>query len=425
MAVGLSEPDEIHPVAGIKLAAVAAGIKKNGGNDLVVFVIDKSELSTGMDGSKVMQAQSPACAATFTQNAFCAAPVTLAKKHLSLFSPELPVRALLINSGNANAGTGEKGKQNALQSCAWLAEKLQCSTEQILPFSTGVIGEQLPMPVLQSGIDKVVSNLSEDNWLSAAKGIMTTDTIAKAVSKVIKIDNRAITISGIAKGSGMICPNMATMLSFITTDANIEAGFLQQCLLDAMDISFNSITVDGDTSTNDACVLIATAKANNTQLNKASAEAKIFIDALNDACQHLAQAIVRDAEGATKFVTVAVSQAQSKTEAKNVAYTVAHSPLVKTALFASDPNWGRILAAVGRAGIEQLDISGVNLFLDDVCIVRSGGVDVDYSEEKGQEVMNKEEITIKVELGRGSEAVSIWTSDLSHEYVRINAEYRT
>ncbi len=425
MAVGLSEPDEILPVAGIKLASVSAGIKKNGGNDLVVFVIDKSELSTGMDDSRGIQEQSPTCAATFTQNAFCAAPVTLAKKHLSLFSPELPVRALLINSGNANAGTGETGKQNALQSCAWLAEKLQCSAEQILPFSTGVIGEQLPMPVLQSGIDKVVSNLSADNWLSAAKGIMTTDTIAKAVSKVIKIDNRAITISGIAKGSGMICPNMATMLSFVTTDANIESSFLQHCLLDAVDISFNSITVDGDTSTNDACVLIATARANNTQLNKASAEAKIFIDALNDVCQHLAQAIVRDAEGATKFVTVAVSQAQSKTEAKNVAYTVAHSPLVKTALFASDPNWGRILAAVGRAGIEQLDISGVNLFLDDVCIVRSGGVDADYSEEKGQEVMDKEEITIKVELGRGSEAVSIWTSDLSHEYVRINAEYRS
>ena len=409
MAVGLSEPEKIHPVAGIKLASVSAGIKKNGRDDLVVFVIDKNA----------------ACAATFTQNAFCAAPVTLAKKHVSHFSPEQTVRALLINSGNANAGTGETGKQNALQSCAWLAEKLQCSVEQILPFSTGVIGEQLPMPALQSGIDKVVSHLSEDNWLPAAKGIMTTDTIAKAVSKTIVIDSQAITISGIAKGSGMICPNMATMLSFVTTDANIEAGFLQQCLADAVDHSFNSITVDGDTSTNDACVLIATAKANNMQLNTASAEAKIFIDALDDVCQYLAQAIVRDAEGATKFVTVVVSQAQSKAEAKNVAYTIAHSPLVKTALFASDPNWGRILAAVGRAGIEQLDISGVNLFLDDVCIVRSGGIDANYSEEQGQAVMNKEEISITVELGRGSEVASIWTSDLSHEYVRINSEYRS
>ena len=409
MAVGLSQPEKILPVAGIKLASVSAGIKKNGGNDLVVLAIDKSAT----------------CAATFTQNAFCAAPVTLAKKHLSLFSSEQPARALLINSGNANAGTGETGKQNALQSCAWLAEKLQCSVEQILPFSTGVIGEQLPMPVLQAGIDKVVSNFSKDNWLSAAKGIMTTDTIAKAVSKTIVIDSQVITISGIAKGSGMICPNMATMLSFIATDADIEAGFLQQCLSDAVEESFNSITVDGDTSTNDACVLIATAKANITQLNSKSAEARIFTDALNDVCRHLAQAIVRDAEGATKFVTVTVSQAQSKAEAKNVGYTIAHSPLVKTALFASDPNWGRILAAVGRAGIDQLDINGVNIFLDDVCIVRSGGVDANYSEEKGQAVMNKEEICIKVELGRGNEGLSIWTSDLSHEYVRINSEYRS
>jgi glutamate N-acetyltransferase/amino-acid N-acetyltransferase len=409
MAVGLSEPEKILPVAGIKLATVAAGIKKKDRDDLVVFVIDNSA----------------ACAATFTQNAFCAAPVLLAKKHLSHYSCEQTVRALLINSGNANAGTGETGKQNALQSCAWLAEKLHCSVEQVLPFSTGVIGEQLPMPVLQSGIDKVVGCLSEDNWLSAAKAIMTTDTIAKAVSKTIVIDSKLITISGIAKGSGMICPNMATMLSFITTDANIEAGFLQQCLSDAVEKSFNSITVDGDTSTNDACVLIATAKANNTQLNRKSTEARIFTDALNDVCQHLAQSIVRDAEGATKFVTVVVSLAQSKAEAKKVAYTIAHSPLVKTALFASDPNWGRILAAVGRAGIEQLDVSVVNVFLDDVCIVRSGGVDANYSEEKGQAVMNKEEISIKVELGRGNESVSIWTSDLSHEYVRINSEYRS
>jgi len=410
MAVGLSEPEKILPVAGIKLASVSAGIKKNGDNDLVVFVMDETAV----------------CAATFTQNAFCAAPVTVAKKHLSLFSAEHPVRALLINSGNANAGTGEIGKQNAVQSCAWLAEKLQCSTEQILPFSTGVIGQQLPMLALQPGIDKVVNDLHEDNWLAAAKGIKTTDTVAKAVSKTINIDGQFVTISGIAKGSGMICPNMATMLSFVATDANIEADFLQQCLSGAVENSFNSITVDGDTSTNDACVLIATAKANNTQLNRVSAEAKIFIDALNDVCLYLAQAIVRDAEGATKFVTVSVSQAKTVAEAKNVAYTIAHSPLVKTAFFASDPNWGRILAAVGRAGIKQLDISGVNLFLDEVCIVRGGGgVDADYTEEKGQAVMNKEEITIAVELNRGLETATIWTSDLSYDYVRINAEYRT
>ena len=410
MAVGLSEPEKILAVAGIKLASVAAGIKKNSQHDLVVFTFEETAT----------------CAATFTRNAFCAAPVTLAKNNLSSGkTSHLRPRALLINSGNANAGTGETGMQNAKQACLWLAEELQCSAEQVLPFSTGVIGEQLPMPVMQSGITQVVKKLSEDNWLSAAKGIMTTDTVAKAVSRKISLDGQEITISGIAKGSGMICPNMATMLCFITTDANIESDFLQQCLSDAVAESFNAITVDGDTSTNDACVLIATAKANHEQLNKTSAQAIIFIDALNKVCQQLAQAVIRDAEGATKFVTVAVTQARSKAEAKNVAYTIAHSPLVKTALFASDPNWGRILAAVGRAGIEQLDISGVNIFLDDVCIVRSGGIDANYSEEKGQAVMNKEEITIKVELGRGTDSVLIWTSDLSHEYVRINSEYRS
>ena len=405
MAVGLSGPGKILPVAGIRLASFAAGIKKNGKDDLVVIVCD--------DGAT--------CAATFTKNAFCAAPVTLAKKHLSQHSP----RALLINSGNANAGTGEIGFQNATQSCVWLSEQLQCLPEQILPFSTGVIGEQLPMPVLNSGINQIVKGLSESSWLLAAKGIMTTDTVAKAISKTITLDSQKITISGISKGSGMICPNMATMLAFITTDANVENEFLQQCLSIVVEKSFNSITVDGDTSTNDACVLIATAKANNKQLNKNSEDAAIFIDALNDVCQFLAQAIIRDAEGATKFVTVTVSQAQTIAEAKNVAYTIAHSPLVKTALFASDPNWGRILAAVGRADVEQLDINNVNLYLDDVCIVRSGGVADDYTEEKGQSVIDQEEITIRVELGRGADSATIWTSDLSHEYVRINAEYRS
>jgi len=403
MAVGLSDPDEILPVAGIKLASCAAGIKKNGKHDLVVIVVDEGAT----------------CAATFTQNAFCAAPVTLAKKHLSQNTP----RALLINAGNANAGTGETGMQNAIQSCVWLSEKLQCLTDQVLPFSTGVIGEQLPMPVLNAGINQVVKNISEDSWLLAAKGIMTTDTVAKAISRTLVLDGQKITISGIAKGSGMICPDMATMLSFIATDANVETDFLQQCLSDVVEQSFNSITVDGDTSTNDACVLIATAKANNRQLNKASEDASLFVDELNEVCQFLAQAIIRDAEGATKFVTVTVSQAQSTAEAKNVAYTIAHSPLVKTALFASDPNWGRILAAVGRAGVEQLDINDVNIYLDDVCIVRNGSVADDYSEEKGQTVMNQEEITIRVELGGGHDSATIWTSDLSHEYVRINAEY--
>ncbi len=401
----MAEAENILPVAGIRLASISAGIKKNGGDDLVVLSIDESS----------------SCAATFTQNAFCAAPVTLSKKHLSQHAP----RALLINSGNANAGTGESGMKNAEQSCVWLADVLHCLPEQVLPFSTGVIGEQLPMSVFQSGINLISTELSEDNWLAAAKGIMTTDTVEKAVSKTLMLDGQKITISGIAKGSGMICPNMATMLSFIASDANVDADFLQQCLSEAIEDSFNAITVDGDTSTNDACVLIATAKAGNKQIDRNSADAVVFVDELKAVCLHLAQAIVRDAEGATKFVTVAVTQAQSKSEAKKVAYTIAHSPLVKTALFASDPNWGRILAAVGRAGIEQLDISGVNIFLGDVCIVRNGAIDNNYSEEKGQSVMNQPEITIAVELNRGSDSATIWTSDLSHEYVRINAEYRT
>ena len=405
MVVGLSEPDKILPVAGVRLASFAAGIKKNGKDDLVVLIFD--------EGST--------CAATFTKNAFCAAPVTLAKKHLAQQS----TRALLINSGNANAGTGETGMQNAIQSCVWLSEKLRCLPEQILPFSTGVIGEQLPMSVLKAGIDEVINGASENNWSLAAQGIMTTDTMAKAISRKVSIAGNEITISGIAKGSGMICPNMATMLAFIATDADVGSDFLQQCLSNVVEQSFNSITVDGDTSTNDACVLVATAKANNPQLNANSEDASLFFGVLKDVCQFLAQAIIRDAEGATKFVTITVSQARSTAEAKNVAYTIAHSPLVKTALFASDPNWGRILAAVGRADIKQLDINSVNIYLGDVCIVRNGSVAEDYSEDKGQSVMDQDEITIRVELGGGNDTATIWTSDLSHEYVRINAEYRS
>ena len=319
--------------------------------------------------------------------------------------------------------------QNTVQTCQWLAEKIACRPEQILPFSTGVIGEQLPMEKIKKGIEQITLNslnaFSENNWLTAAKGIMTTDTIAKGVSKKIIVDGEAITISGIAKGSGMICPNMATMLAFVATDADVDKAFLQQCLVSVVDDSFNSITVDGDTSTNDACVLLATGKAKNVQLNKNSENASIFIEGLKDVAQTLAKSIVRDAEGATKFITVIVEQAKSKTEARDVTYTIAHSPLVKTAMFASDPNWGRILAAVGRADIEQLNISSVNIFLDKVCIVRNGGVDTEYTEEKGQEVMNQEEITIRVELGNGEHSSTIWTSDLSHEYVRINSEYRS
>ena len=406
MAVGLNEPGDISAVAGIELASLSAGIKKNGKDDLVVLVFDESS----------------SCAATFTLNAFCAAPVTLAKQHLSSARP----RALLINSGNANAGTGDIGMQNAIRSCELLAGKLNCSPQQVLPFSTGVIGEQLPMDKMQAGIDRIVGQLSADNWLPAAQGIMTTDTIAKAVTKKVELDGRDVTISGIAKGSGMICPDMATMLSFVTTDADIDNDVLQQCLSECVDSSFNAITVDGDTSTNDACILVATAKSGNTRIDDInSPDGSTFTEALREVCQQLAQAIVRDGEGASKFVTVSVKHANSIEEARDVAYTIAHSPLVKTALFASDPNWGRILAAVGRAGVENLDISGVNIHLDDVCIVSAGGVAPDYTEARGQSVMNNDEITITVDLSRGEASAEIWTTDLSHEYVRINSEYRS
>jgi glutamate N-acetyltransferase / amino-acid N-acetyltransferase len=402
------ETDKFLPVAGIELASVAVGIKKNGNQDLVIIEFDETA----------------SCVATFTQNAFCAAPVILAKTHLAQ-QHSTQLRALLINSGNANAGTGDTGMHNAEQCCQWLADELMCSRQQVLPFSTGVIGEQLPMSVIHSGIKLAVAQLKNDNWQAAANGIMTTDTVAKAISKTIQLDDKLVTISGIAKGSGMICPNMATMLAFVATDAAVDSNFLQACLSTATEDSFNAITVDGDTSTNDACVLIATGRAGNDRLQSDSAQAEIFMQALNEVCQFLAKAIVYDAEGATKFVTIEVEQAKTTAEARQVAYTIAHSPLVKTALFASDPNWGRILAAVGRAGVESLDISKVNIFLGDVCIVHGGGVDAAYTEARGQAVMDQKEITIIVELGRGEVSTRLWTSDLSHEYVRINSEYRS
>jgi glutamate N-acetyltransferase/amino-acid N-acetyltransferase len=410
VAVGLSEPENILPVPGIELATTDCGIKSNGRDDLVLMKIKKGA----------------SCAATFTKNAFCAAPVTVAKSHLNKISP----RALLINSGNANAGTGKQGMQDALRSCEWLAERIGCSTEEVLPFSTGVIGEVLPMTVVNQGIQALAENpasckTSSDQWLAAAHGIMTTDTVAKAISKQISIDGSPVTITGIAKGSGMICPNMATMLAFIGTDAKVEASYLQQCLEQAVAMSFNSITVDGDTSTNDACVLVATGHAENSEISADSTTAEIFLNAVTDVCIHLAQSVIRDAEGATKFVEVNIKSASSVSEARDVAYTIAHSPLVKTALFASDPNWGRILAAVGRSGIDDLVLEDVSIYLDDICIVSGGARDASYTEEQGQKVMNQAEITINVNLNRGTSTVTVWTSDLSHEYVTINSEYRT
>jgi glutamate N-acetyltransferase/amino-acid N-acetyltransferase len=403
MAVGLSEPQSVSLIPGVKLASLSAGIKKNNTTDLVLIACEPGT----------------SAAAVFTRNAFCAAPVIVARSHLKSASP----RALLINSGNANAGTGETGLSNARQSCQLLADALGCKSEQVLPFSTGVIGQQLPMDKLASGIERIVAKLSEDQWLDAARGIMTTDTVAKGVSRTFELDGKTATISGIAKGAGMIRPDMATMLSFIATDAAIEPLLLQQCLNDAVNMSFNSITVDGDTSTNDACVLLATGQSDVSVMSGEPLNA--FTDALQDVCRILAQSIIRDGEGATKFVTVDVQDAVTVDEARNVAYTIAHSPLVKTALFASDPNWGRILAAVGRSSIDSLDVSKVDIYLGNTCIVRAGSVADDYTEEAGQGEMDKPEISIRVVLGRGSEQATVWTSDLSHEYVSINADYRS
>ncbi len=404
MPVGLTEPVDLLPVTGVKLASTACGIKTNNRHDLVLLEFDSGSV----------------CAATFTKNAFCAAPVVIAKKHLQEKQP----RYFLINSGNANAGTGQQGLDDAIASCKSLASQTGCNEQEILPFSTGVIGETLPMEKLYNGIKALVPLLSDNSWLAAANGIMTTDIIAKAVSEQVMIDGETITITGMTKGSGMIHPNMATMLCFIATDAKIEKALLQQFLSDAVADSFNSITVDGDTSTNDACMLVATRKSGKEIIQGTDA-AVLLSQAITKICITLAQSIVRDGEGATKFVSIEVSGADTKVEAKNVAYTIALSPLVKTALFASDPNWGRILAAVGRSDIDAFEIDKVKIYLDDVCIVSDGGRNSSYSEEQGQVVMDKPEITIRVELGRGVEAATVWTTDLSHDYVTINSEYRS
>jgi len=404
MAVGQCSFPIMHPVAGITLGTANAGIKQTVRDD--VLVIQMVEHST--------------CAAVFTQNAFCAAPVHVAKANLA----HVP-RWLLINSGNANAGTGKQGMQDALATCADLAAVVDGVATQVLPFSTGVIGQQLPVGKIKAALREAVSNLNTDNWDKAAQAIMTTDTFAKGVSKVIEIDGHTITINGISKGAGMIQPNMATMLGFIATDAKISQALLQNCLALAVEQSFNRITVDGDTSTNDACVLMASGCSLVPEIKQDSENYKIFADAVMTVCKQLAEAIVRDGEGATKLMRIVVEQALSDEEAVRVGKTIAHSPLVKTAFFASDPNWGRILAAVGRAGVENMVLENVQLYLDEVCIVRNGGRADDYTEEAGQKVMNQEEITVTVKLGRGDSVQEVLTCDLSYEYVKINAEYRT
>jgi len=404
--MAIKNPIDLIPVPGIRLGTAAAAIKKPGRQDVMLL-----EAASGAS-----------CAAVYTRNAFCAAPVVVAREHQTQAAP----RYLLVNSGNANAGTGDAGLQAARACCQRVAEVAGCRTVEVLPFSTGVIGEPLPVDKIADAVPQAFAALNEAGWQAAAQAIMTTDTRAKGVSRQFVSDGVTITVTGIAKGSGMIRPDMATMLAYIATDMAVSPAVLQSCLDRAVALSFNSITVDGDTSTNDACILLASGcSAHRLVDTDNSAAAQALQQAVTDVCCELAQAIVRDGEGATKFITIAVHGGASEQECRQVAYTVAHSPLVKTAFFASDPNWGRILAAVGRAGLEALDVAQVSIYLDDVCIVDQGGRAPGYREADGAAVMARSDITVRIELGRGSSQAQIWTSDLSYDYVRINAEYRT
>lgn len=406
---------ELHPIPGLRLGTVCAGIKKPDHRDLVVMEL--------CEASQV--------AAVFTRNAFCAAPVIVAREHWGKTAP----RYLLINTGNANAGTGEQGMKDALSCCDALAQAAGCAREAVLPFSTGVIGEPLQVTAISDAVPAALAALDENGWADAAHGILTTDTVPKAVSRQLEIDGHTISITGISKGSGMIRPDMATMLAYVATDATVPQNVLQACLARAVNKSFNRITVDGDTSTNDACVLVATGQSAASIDQTEGAHFDVLCAAVADVCEQLALAIVRDGEGATKLITVAVEDGRDEAECLQVAYTIAHSPLVKTAFFASDPNWGRILAAVGRAGLTDLDINAIELYLSgkshgtesagDVCLARNGGRDAGYREELGQQVMDQTEITVRVVLNRGDSSAQVWTCDLSYDYVRINAEYRT
>ena len=404
MSVGLTRPDQLQAIEGIRLAAIHCGIKSDeNARDLVLI-----EITEGANVSAV-----------FTTNRFCAAPIVVSREHLQ---QDGTVRYLLINSGNANAGTGDSGYRAAIQCCQEIAKLGGTPVESVLPFSTGVIAAPLPVNKISRAIPNLLEQLDQHQWLDAAEGIMTTDTLPKAVSEQIELENgKTVTITGITKGSGMIKPDMATMLAFVATDAEVEQSVLDGYLRQVTGCSFNAITVDGDTSTNDACVLIATGNSGA----KIDSQNGLFLEALIRVFQHLSQSIIRDAEGATKFIEIEVRQAQSETDAREVAFTIAHSPLVKTALFASDPNWGRILAAVGRAKIDSLNIATVDLFLGDTCLLRNGLPDSDYREELGQAEMDRENIKIGVSLGQGESKATVWTSDLSYGYVKINAEYRS
>ncbi len=409
MPVNLSAPDPaaLFAVPGVRIGVAEAGVRKANRKDLTVVLIDEGSAVGGV----------------FTQNRFCAAPVQVCRDHLAA---NYGIRAMVINTGNANAGTGEDGLMRTRSTCIALARHLELAPEQILPFSTGVIMEPLPVDRIEAGLPAALADASENNWGRAAEGIMTTDTIPKAFSRRVQIGGATVTITGISKGAGMIRPNMATMLGFMATDAKIDASLIQPLAKQLADASFNRVTIDGDTSTNDSFVVIATQKAAHATITSLdSADGQALVAAMRDVARLLAQAIVRDGEGATKFITIQVDGGKDTAECRQVAYAVAHSPLVKTAFFASDPNLGRILAAVGYAGIADLDQTGIDLFLDDVHVAVKGGRNPSYREEDGQRVMKQSEITVRIGLGRGTASETVWTCDFSHEYVTINADYRS
>ncbi|QNA88051.1 bifunctional glutamate N-acetyltransferase/amino-acid acetyltransferase ArgJ [Massilia sp. Dwa41.01b] len=401
---------DLKPVAGFEIGFAQAGIKKPNRKDLLVMKL--------ADGATV--------AGVFTLNRFCAAPVQVSKANLAAVgNGGAPIRALVVNTGNANAGTGEPGLANAQATCAEVARLLGCEAQQVLPFSTGVILEPLPLAKIVAGLPQAVDSLTADNWFNAAEAIMTTDTQPKAASRTVTIGGHTVTMTGISKGAGMIKPNMATMLGYLAFDAKVAQPVLDELVKYAADQSFNSITIDGDTSTNDSFMLIATG-AGSLVVNEASgADYEALRDAVTDISRNLAQQIIRDGEGATKFITITVEEGRSLEECRKIAYAIAHSPLVKTAFFASDPNLGRILAAVGYAGVDDLDVTKLDLYLDDVWVAKAGGRNPDYQEADGQRVMKQSEITVRVTLKRGDASATVWTCDLSHDYVSINADYRS
>ena len=414
MTVNLQAPNpaSILAVPGVRLGIAEAGVRKVGRKDLTVILLD--------EGSAV--------AGVFTQNRYCAAPVQVCREHLKQVTAAVDsqIRALVINTGNANAGTGAKGLADARATADALAALLNIKSQQVLPFSTGVIMENLPVDRIVAGMPAALADAQAAHWAKAAEGIMTTDTVPKAFSQQVVLSGQTVTITGISKGAGMIRPNMATMLGFLATDANIDPALLPALATDLANASFNRITIDGDTSTNDSFMVMATRKATHAVISDwHSTDGQTLRAALMSVAQHLAHAIVRDGEGATKFITIRVEGGKTSEECRLAAYAIAHSPLVKTAFFASDPNLGRILAAVGYAGIQDLDQDLIGLHLDDVCVVKNGGRNPDYQEADGQRVMKQSEITIRVHLGRGNAVDTVWTCDLSHDYVSINADYRS